>query len=130
MLARLGSFFLVLSLMANVVMGCANMSNGLSMHGFQPHSTASAKTIETATIVNAAMDGCGMSSEKSKAPIHHQSATPSFCKVFCASMMVASQLPTLVLRRHDGPSQQALLVTTSWDSSVDPPHPRFFDVMI
>jgi hypothetical protein len=130
MLARLGSFILVLSLMANVVMGCANMSKGPSEQGSLLDVTAAQKTIMTVTIVNVAMDGCGMSFEKSKTPTHHNPSAPSFCKVFCTNMMVASQLPPSVSQTYDRPKGQALVLTTTWDSSVDPPHPRSFDVMI
>jgi hypothetical protein len=130
MLARLGSFILVLSLLANVVMGCANMSNGQSGNGSQPDVTAAQKTIMTATIVNVAMDGCGMSSEKSKTPTNHSPSAPSFCKVFCTTMMIASQLPPSVSQIYDRPKEHALVLATTWDSSVDPPHPRSFDVII
>jgi hypothetical protein len=65
MLARFGGFILVLSLMANVVMGCATRSKGPSAQGSLSEVTAAQKTIMAATIVNAAMDGRGLSSEKS-----------------------------------------------------------------
>jgi hypothetical protein len=130
MLARLGSFILVLSLMANVVMGCATMSNGPSAQGSQPEVTAAQKTIMNATIVNAAMDGCGMLSEKSNAPADHHPSAPSFCQVFCTTMMIASQFPPSVSQIYDRPDEHALVLATTWDSSVDPPHPRPFDVMI
>jgi hypothetical protein len=130
MLARLSSFILVLSLMANVVMGCAKMSKGPSEQGSLPDVTAAQKTIMTATIVNVAMDGCGMSSEKSKNPTNHHPGAPSFCKVFCTTMMIASQLPPSVSQIYDRPNEHALVLTTTWDSSVDPPHPRSFHVMI
>jgi hypothetical protein len=128
MLARIGSFFLVLSLLANVVMGCANMTDRSGSPNLVNASVS--KSASNNAMENGAMAGCDMAVVKTKGPAKQHGNSSSFCKSFCATLIATNSPNQISARIFDVPNQQLVARASSWDSSVDPPHPRSFDVMI
>jgi hypothetical protein len=118
MLARLGSLFLALTLMVNIVIGCATMTNS-------PSASVS-KSADNTEMVQSVMAGCDMALEKTKGHDKQHGDASSFCKSFCANM-IAEIVPAQTSSHvHNMPNQQLVAGVGSWDSSVDPPHPRPF----
>ena len=109
---RFASFILCVCLVANVTLGCAGMLPG----------TASLPGSAVTTVQ--ATDACSQSMIASGKRSQNSPAGPSFCKAFCATLIVeiASSRPHLHETNVMLPATKSAAVT--WDSSVDPPHPR------
>jgi hypothetical protein len=123
MFRSISSFVLVLSLMANVVLGCT-------------HATAAPTLVDSVVVGNqsltkSVMSGCDdMTMRKANEPAKQHQSGPSFCKVFCATILLLHDRPHFVLADYVTPNEHLLMLATSWDSSVDPPYPRSSKVMI
>jgi hypothetical protein len=121
MFRSISSFVLVLSLVANVVLGCAHATAGPTL--------ASSVAVGHQSITTSFMSGCeDASMRKANAPAKQHQSGPSFCKVFCVTMLLLHDQPHFVLADYATPDAHLFMLATSWDSSVEPPHPRFFDV--
>lgn len=121
MFRSISSFVLVLSLVANVVLGCAHATAGPTL--------VSSVVVGNQSFVESVMSGCdNMTMRKANGPAKQHQSSPSFCKVFCATIILLHDQPHFVLADYVTPNAHVLVLATSWDSSVDPPHPRFFDV--
>ena len=112
MLGRIASFVLSLCLMVNVSLGCAMAS---AQNAPQSGPASGLKYANNDCMQTQSSDDLSGKSTVTYAP---------FCKTFCASLMVATMsFETLSLGRPLV-SPTIRFAAATWDSSVDPPHPR------
>ncbi len=112
MLGRVASVVLSLCLMVNVSLGCAMVpEQGI------PQSNA---TLDAVHAYNDCMQAQPLDHKSGKS---HATFALS-CKTFCASLMIAFvDFKILTLGNHVATPSIDYAAAT-WDSSVDPPHPR------
>lgn len=109
------SLLVAICLIANVVMGCAMVGDGLSnkaMNSFAQDQNATA------------MQGCDQPLSTDKDQTNHHSAQRNICKTFCASLMAVQVVEPTERLTVASVGRQETTTDANWDSSVDPPHPR------
>lgn len=101
------SLVLAFSLMANVVLGCATMPS-----------------LSSAQMAAVSTTDCGHATAL-KSPTNKQSSANSgVCKTFCANLSLPVIFSQISVPQIYEVRTHATLISISWDSSVDPPHPR------
>ena len=101
------SLVLIFSLMANVVLGCATMPS-----------------LSHSQIAAISMTDCGHAMAP-KSPTNKQTrANSGVCKTFCANLSLPTIFSQISVPQIYEVRTHATPISVSWDSSVDPPHPR------
>lgn len=122
MFERLGKIFLAVTLMTNIVLGCAMMPDA------QRGQNATSSTANHST--HAKMAGCHEDMGRKQSPKDDHQVVSPFCKSFCLTLMASLDAYQTNTPQYAVPEKVVARFTTSWESGVDPPHPRSFIVAI
>lgn len=115
MIDKFFSYLLAIFLSANLVLGCSTMA-----HAAVPSAGAAEMPLNTGV----QMSGCHETKGSKPSDKHGNSAQTMACKTLCSNLLMpfatAQVRPMALVRPCNVPN----LFFPTWDSSVDPPHPR------